>query len=65
MHAAVIVFPGSNCDRDLRDARHEVGLGLRLGGVRSGTSDLARVDLSYDLGGTEGFVITTVSRGHF
>jgi hypothetical protein len=52
-------------ERDLGDARHELGVGLRLGGVRSGTSDLARVDLSYDLTGVEGFVITTVSRGNF
>ena len=52
-------------DRDLGDSRHEVGVGLRLGGVRSGRADVARVDLSYDLTGFEGFVITTVSRGYF
>ena len=47
------------------DTRHEIGVGLRLGGTRSGNSDLARVDLTYDLSGNEGFVITTVSRGYF
>ena len=52
-------------DRNLGDARHEVGVGLRLGGVRSGRADVARVDLSYDLTGFEGFVVTTASRGFF
>ncbi len=51
-------------DRDLGDARHEVGLGLRFGSLRSSTADLARLDLSWDLDGG-GPVITTVARGFF
>lgn len=52
-------------DRTLADARHEVGLGLRFGGVRSGNSELARLDLTYDLTGEDGLVITTATRGTF
>ena len=51
--------------RDLGDARHELGCGLRFGGSRSGTSDLARLDLTYDLTGRDGVVLTTVARGFF
>ena len=52
-------------DRDLRGARHEIGAGLRFGSIRSGTSDLARVDLTYDLTGRTGLALTTVTRGFF
>ncbi len=52
-------------DRDLADARHEIGAGLRFGGTRSGTADLARVDVTWDATGETGVVITTVSRGYF
>jgi hypothetical protein len=51
-------------DRDLGDARHELGVGLRFGSLRSSTADLARLDLSWDLAGG-GPVITTVARGFF
>jgi len=51
--------------RDLGDARHEVGCGLRFGSTRSGTSDLARFDVTYDLTAGTGFAITTVARGFF
>jgi hypothetical protein len=54
----------SDEDRDLGDARHEMGLGLRFGSLRSSTAELARLDLSWDLDGG-GPVITTVSRGFF
>jgi hypothetical protein len=52
-------------DRDLADARHEIGAGLRFGSTRSGTSDVARLDLTYDLTGNAGLVLTTVARGFF
>jgi hypothetical protein len=51
--------------RDLADARHEVGVGLRLTGTRSGSGELARVDLTWDLVGGGGLVLTTTSRGTF
>jgi hypothetical protein len=51
--------------RDLDDARHEAGLGLRLGFTRSGTSPLARIDLTRDLSGDAGWVLTTVTGGYF
>jgi hypothetical protein len=57
--------PGPDEDRDLADARHEIGAGLRFGSTRSGTSDVARFDLTYDLTGRAGLVLTTVSRGFF
>jgi len=52
-------------DRTLADARHEIGVGLRFGGIRSGSADLARVDLTYDVTGRDGIVITTATRGSF
>lgn len=51
--------------RSLADARHEVGAGLRFGSTRSGTADLARLDVTYDLSGRQGVVVTTVARGFF
>jgi hypothetical protein len=51
-------------DRDLGDARHEVGLGLRFGSLRSSSADVARLDISWDLAGG-GPVFTTVARGFF
>lgn len=52
-------------DRGLRDARHEIGAGLRFGSTRSGTSDLARFDVTYDLSGRSGLALTTIARGFF
>lgn len=52
-------------DRDLSGARHELGVGLRFGSIRSGTSDVARLDLTFDLNGHAGAVLTTGSRGFF
>lgn len=52
-------------DRDLGDASHEIGAGLRFGSTRSGTSDVARLDFTYDLSGRTGVVVTTVARGFF
>lgn len=51
-------------DRGLADARHEVGVGLRFGSLRSSSADLARLDLSWDLAGG-GLAVTTVARGFF
>jgi hypothetical protein len=51
--------------RDLADARHEAGVGLRLGFTRSGTSPVARLDLTRDLSGDDGWVVTTVTGGFF
>lgn len=55
----------SDEDRDLSDARHEVGVGLRLGFTRSGNSPVARVDVTRDLSGQDGWVLTTVTGGYF
>ena len=52
-------------DRDLSDARHEAGVGLRMGFTRSGNSPVARVDFTRDLSGSEGWVLTTVTGGYF
>lgn len=51
--------------RDLGDVRHEAGVGLRLGFSRSSGSPLARIDLTRDLSGEDGWVVTTVSSGFF
>jgi len=45
--------------------RQEAGFGLRFGPTRSGNSQIARLDLAWDLNGTGGPVITAVSRGYF
>jgi hypothetical protein len=55
----------SDEDRDLSDARHEAGLGLRLGFTRSSNSPVARIDLTRDLSGQDGWVLTTVTGGFF
>ncbi|MEZ4386209.1 MAG: hypothetical protein R3D98_01275 [Candidatus Krumholzibacteriia bacterium] len=52
-------------DRGLADARHEVGVGLRLGFTRAGNSPVARIDLARDLSGANGWVLTTVTGGFF
>jgi len=52
-------------ERALATARHEVGAGLRLGATRSGNNEIIRIDLSYDLGGEAGLVLTTIARGFF
>jgi hypothetical protein len=51
-------------DRTLADARHEVGVGLRVGATRSASSDLARLDLTWDLD-AGGLVVTTTTSGAF
>lgn len=55
----------SDEDRGLADARHEAGVGLRLGFTRAGNSPVARVDLTHDLAGDAGWVVTTVTGGFF
>ncbi len=50
--------------RGLRDARHEAGIGLRVGASRAGRADTARVDLTWDLAGGAP-VVTAVTGGLF
>lgn len=52
-------------DRSLRDARHEVGCGLRLGPTRSAATQVSRLDVSWALDGSEGPVFTATTRGFF
>lgn len=51
--------------RGLADARHEAGFGLRLGPTRSANTQVTRIDLTWSLDGTEGPVLTAVTRGLF
>ncbi len=51
--------------RDLGDARHEVGFGVRLGPTRSANSQVARIDLTWALDGSSGPVLTAITRGLF
>lgn len=52
--------------RDLGDARHELGLGLRLGPVRSSNAQTTRIDLTWNTGDFgSGPVFTTITRGTF
>jgi len=51
-------------ERGLADARHEAGVGLRLGATRAGRAETARVDLTWDLGGGAP-VVTAVTGGLF
>ena len=50
-------FPG--------DARHEVGIGLRLGAKRAGSAGMIRLDLSWPIDEGGGPVFTAVTRGLF
>jgi hypothetical protein len=51
--------------RDSRDVRHEAGFGLRFGPTRSANSQIARVDLAWDLNGDGSPVLTAITRGYF
>jgi hypothetical protein len=51
-------------DRTLADARHEFGVGLRFGPTRSGSGEMGRIDLTWDLD-TGGPHITSIARGYF
>ena len=53
-------------DRNLGDARHEVGLGLRFGPTRSSGARTTRLDLTWNADDFSGGpVFTTVTRGTF
>lgn len=52
-------------DRSMGDARHEVGLGIRMGPVRSANAQMGRLDISWPLDGSTGAVFTATSRGTF
>ncbi|MEN8007313.1 MAG: POTRA domain-containing protein [Candidatus Krumholzibacteriota bacterium] len=52
-------------DRDSSYIRHEAGFGLRFGPTRSANSQIARIDLAWDLNGDGGPVITAITRGLF
>lgn len=53
-------------DRDLGDARHEVGMGLRFGPTRSSRAQTTRLDLTWNLDDfSAGPVLTSVTRGTF
>ena len=45
--------------------RHEAGFGLRFGPTRSANSQIARIDLAWDLNGDGSPVITAITRGFF
>jgi len=65
------VFYGGGCawwrdeDRDLGEARHEAGFGLRVGPTRSANNTVARIDLTWDLAGSGSPVLTAVTSGLF
>jgi len=52
-------------ERSLGDARHEVGLGIRMGPVRSANAQVGRLDVSWPLDGSTGAVFTATTRGTF
>ena len=52
-------------DRSLADARHEVGVGLRIGPTRSASAHVSRLDMSWDLQGSGSPVFTATTRGFF
>ncbi len=67
---AAVFYSGGNAwwrdeDRNLGDARHEVGCGLRLGPTRSGSAQTSRFDMSWALDGSSGPVFTASTRGLF
>ena len=45
--------------------RHEAGFGIRFGPTRSANSQVARIDLAWDLNGDGSPVITAITRGFF
>ena len=51
--------------RDKSGIRHEAGFGLRFGPTRSANSQIARIDLAWDLNGDGSPVITAITRGFF
>ncbi len=52
--------------RDLADARHELGVGMRFGPVRSSHAQTTRIDLTWNARGLgSGPVLTTTTRGTF
>jgi hypothetical protein len=52
-------------DRGSADIRHEAGFGIRFGPTRSANSQVARIDLAWDLNGDGGPVLTATTRGFF
>ena len=71
MRAGLAVFYDGGCawwrdeDRDLADARHEIGCGLRIGPTRSSNSLVTRLDVSWSLTDSRGPVLTAATRGYF
>ena len=71
VRAGVAAFYNGGCawwddeNRDLSDARHEIGAGLRIGPTRSGNALITRLDVSWSLAVSRGPVFTAVSRGEF
>ncbi len=51
--------------RSLQDARHEVGVGIRLGPTRSANALTSKLDISWALDGSRGPVFTAATRGFF
>ena len=51
-------------ERDLSDAQHEFGCGLRLGPTRSANSQITRLDVTWNTDGS-GPVFTATTRGFF
>ncbi len=70
-HLGFAAFYSGGCawwddeSRSLQDARHEVGLGLRLGPTRSANALTSKLDLSWALDGSRGPVFTAATRGFF
>ncbi|HPF34685.1 MAG TPA: POTRA domain-containing protein [Candidatus Krumholzibacteria bacterium] len=51
--------------RDLGDARHEAGIGLRFGPTRSARAEVSRLDVAWPLDGSSGPKITAATGGYF
>lgn len=70
-HIGVAAFYSGGCawwddeDRGLQDARHEVGVGIRMGPTRSANALTSKIDLSWSLDGSRGPVFTAATRGFF
>ncbi len=52
-------------DRSINDVRHEIGVGLRMGPVRSSNARTGRLDISWPLNGATGVVFTATTGGTF